>query len=78
MKFNPKWTKWIAYAAVLILVNSAASTLFFRVDLTQNRVHSLSKASIEAVSSLEEPLTIKAFLSENLPPPLQQPGAGDE
>ena len=69
MKINLKWTKWIAYAAVLFLVNSAASTLFFRVDLTKNGIHSLSNASIKAVANLEEPLTIKAFLSENLPTP---------
>ncbi|OQX29573.1 MAG: hypothetical protein B0D92_02935 [Spirochaeta sp. LUC14_002_19_P3] len=67
MKLN--WTKWLCYAAVLFLVNSAASTLFFRIDLTRNSIHSLSEASIAVVSKLEEPLTIKAFLSENLPTP---------
>ena len=63
------WIRWAAWALVLILVNTAASTLFFRVDLTKNRVHSLSSASIDAVSRLEEPLTITVYLSASLPAP---------
>ncbi len=69
MKHNIQWIKLVAYALVLILLNNAASTLFFRIDLTRNKTHSLSKASIDAVANLEEPLTIKAFFSENLPSP---------
>lgn len=69
MKFKWQWIKFTAYAMALILLNSAASTLFFRIDLTRNKIHSLSQASIEAVSKLEEPLTVKAFFSENLPTP---------
>ena len=55
------------YLAVLILVNIVSGTLFFRLDLTANKKYSLSGASISAVSTIEEPLTIKAFFSENLP-----------
>ncbi len=69
MKHKIQWIKLAAYALVLILLNNTASTLFFRIDLTRNRTHSLSRASIDAVANLEEPLTIKAFFSENLPSP---------
>ncbi|MCK5197507.1 MAG: Gldg family protein, partial [Spirochaetales bacterium] len=55
------------YFTVLILVNIVSGTLFFRLDLTANKKYSLSGASISAVSTIEEPLTIKAFFSENLP-----------
>ncbi len=55
------------YLVVLILINIVSGTLFFRVDLTENKKYSLSEASIRAVSTIEEPLTIKAFFSENLP-----------
>lgn len=55
------------YLVVLILVNIVSGTLFFRLDLTANKKYSLSGASISAVSTIEEPLTIKAFFSENLP-----------
>lgn len=57
------------YITIIILLNIAATTLFFRVDLTENRSYSLSEVSKELVKNLEEPLTIKVFLSENLPVP---------
>ena len=57
------------YILAIILLNIAATTLFFRVDLTENKSYSLSDASKDLVKNLEEPLTIKVFLSENLPVP---------
>ena len=51
---------FILYLIVLVLVNVVSSTLFFRLDLTVNKKYSLSEASRTAVSSIEEPLTIKA------------------
>ncbi len=58
---------FVLYFAVLILINIVSGTLFLRLDLTVNKKYSLSDASITAVSKLEEPLTIKAFFSDNLP-----------
>ncbi|MDD9301070.1 MAG: Gldg family protein [Desulfobacter sp.] len=63
------YIKFILYLAVIVLVNLAGLTLFFRADLTQNRMYSLSDASIQAVSTLSEPLNIKVFFSKNLPAP---------
>lgn len=54
---------------IVVLVNAASTTLFFRADLTRDNVYSLSDASIRTVATLEEPLTIKAFFSPNLPAP---------
>ncbi len=62
-------TRFALYLGVVLLINLVSSTLFFRLDLTQNKVYSLSKSSIKAVASLEDPLTIRVFLSENLPAP---------
>ena len=56
------------FAVLLILVNLVASRAFFRIDLTRTNAFSISKASTEAVSTLEEPLSIKVFFSSNLPP----------
>lgn len=61
--------KYILYIAVILLLNVAGTTLFFRIDLTENKSYSLSEASKELVRTLEEPLTIKVFLSQNLPVP---------
>ena len=61
--------RYSLYIIVIILINIVATTIFFRIDLTENKSYSLSEASTELVKTLEEPLTIKVFLSENLPVP---------
>lgn len=63
------YTRFLLYLAVVVLVNLAATTLFFRTDLTANRIYSLSPASKEVVATLSEPLTIKIFFTSNLPAP---------
>ena len=55
--------------AVIVLVNIAGITLFFRMDLTANKVYSISEASKKVVSTLSEPLTIKVFFTKDLPAP---------
>lgn len=63
------YIKFGMYVVVVILINLAGMTLFSRCDLTQNNIFSLSDASKEVVSTLEEPLTIKIFFTKNLPAP---------
>ena len=43
--------------------------MFFRIDLTENKIYTLSEASRRVVSTLSEPLTIKVFFTKNLPAP---------
>ncbi len=64
-----KYFKFFLYAVVVILMNIVGITMFFRMDLTQSRIYSLSPASNEVVSTLSEPLSIKVFFSKNLPAP---------
>jgi len=59
----------LLYLAVVVLLNVAATSLFFRFDLTRNKIYTLSDASTNAVATLQEPLTIKVFFSKNLPAP---------
>ncbi len=63
------YTKFIAYLVVVVLLNIAGITLFFRLDLTAGKIYSLSEASKKVVSTLSEPLTAKVFFSSNLPAP---------
>ncbi len=64
-----RYTKFLLYLVVVVLVNIVGMTLFFRGDLTANRVYSLSEPSREVVATLSEPLTVKAFFTGNLPAP---------
>ena len=61
--------KFLMYLVVVVLINVAGTTLFFRIDMTANKVYSLSEASKQTVATLSDPLTIKVFFTENLPAP---------
>ena len=63
------YIRFLAYLVVIVLVNVAGMTLFFRLDLTANKIYSISGASKEVVSTLSEPLTINVFFTKNLPAP---------
>ena len=64
-----KYIKFIIYLIIVALLNVAGLTLFFRIDLTENDIYSLSDASKKVVSTLSEPLTINVFFTKNLPAP---------
>lgn len=64
-----KYTKFFIYLVIIILINIAGTTLFFRIDLTENGSYSISEASKKVVSTLSEPLTIDVFFTKNLPAP---------
>jgi len=54
---------------VLVLLNVAGQFLFFRLDMTRNKLYSLSQASERLVSDLDEDMTITAYFTSDLPPP---------
>lgn len=68
-KRSGNYVKFFTYLVVTVLINVAGVTLFFRVDLTKNKMYSISDASKQAVATLSEPLTIKVFFTRNLPAP---------
>lgn len=51
----------VALAAV-ILVNVISSFLFYRIDLTKDKRHSLSKGTIEMLNNLEDRVYIRVYL----------------
>lgn len=61
--------KFILYFVVIVLINIAGITMFFRADLTGDKIYSLSDASQDVVATLSEPLSIKVFFSKDLPAP---------
>ncbi len=63
---NPSWDIYL-FALLIILVNLVAARAFFRIDLTQSKSYTLSKASRDLIKSIEEPLSVKVFFSSNLP-----------
>lgn len=63
------YIRFLVYLIIVVLVNVAGITLFFRLDLTANKMYSISEASKKVVSTLSEPLTVKVFFTKNLPAP---------
>jgi gliding-associated putative ABC transporter substrate-binding component GldG len=55
-------------AGILILINLLANRFFFRIDLTEDHRYTLSDATKNILSELEDPITITAYFSEGLPP----------
>jgi len=68
-KRSGRYIKFFIYLIVVVLVNVAGITLFFRMDLTANKIYSISTASKKVVETLSEPLTIKVFFTRDLPAP---------
>src|SRR5690606_40007025 len=58
--------------AIVVMLNLLAGEFHFRLDLTEGRQYSLSKATKDILQGLDEPVTIKAYFSANLPPHIQQ------
>ncbi len=62
-------TYGLAIIGIVILVNVLGLGWFARVDLTQDGLYSLSDASRTTVESLEDPISIRAYFTEDLPAP---------
>lgn len=58
----------LVVAGILILLNILANRFFFRIDFTEDKRYTLSKASKDLLENLDDPVTITAYFSEGLPP----------
>ncbi|OJF76839.1 MAG: hypothetical protein BKP49_04545 [Treponema sp. CETP13] len=76
-KNSNKFLNWIAsnknttflVVLFLILLNLVCTNAYFRIDLTKTKSYSLSESSKTLVSTLEQPLAVKVFFTDNLPSP---------
>jgi gliding-associated putative ABC transporter substrate-binding component GldG len=55
----------------VVLINLIGTRVFGRLDLTQNKVYTLSQASKDIVRTMPDYLTVKAYISKDLPPELK-------
>jgi len=54
-------------AGIVLLLNVLSRQLFFRIDLTEDGQYTLSKATKNIMRELEDPVTVKAYFSKDLP-----------
>lgn len=58
--------------AIIVLANLISQQLFFRLDLTENKQYTLSRATKDILRNLEDPVTVTAYFSENMPPNIEK------
>lgn len=59
-------------SGIIILLNVLSDRFYFRLDATEDDRFTLSQATKDILNELEEPVTIKAYFTEELPPQLVQ------
>lgn len=66
--------RFLAVLGILIFANVLVASTVWRVDLTHNRIYTLSDASRNVMATLDKPLVVKAYFTKDL----QQPYASFE
>ncbi len=67
-----KQDRYITFALVLIIILLLNALLFQyspTVDLTKDKIYSISDETKNTLKNLREPMTVKFFITPNLPPP---------
>lgn len=57
----------ITIVATLLIINLLSNELHFRLDFTEDSQYTLSKATIDILKGLDEPVTVKAYFTKGLP-----------
>ena len=60
-------TSLLLVAAIIIVVNLLSGQFFARLDVTEGKQYTLSPATHNILRNLEEPVSVKAYFSKNLP-----------
>lgn len=53
---------------LILVLNLLANEFHVRLDITEGKQYTLSEATEDILNNLEEPVTVKAYFSEDLPP----------
>ena len=57
---------------IVIMANVISRQFFFRVDLTEDQRYSLSNATKNILKNMDQPVTISAYFSDDLPPSIEK------
>lgn len=57
---------------IIVLLNILSSRIFFRADFTADKRYTLSKATKDIVRNLEDPVTVTAYFTNDLPAAIVQ------
>ena len=74
MKNNSKWLAAALSVVAVLLINWVSGLEFFRIDLTEGKVYTLSDGTKQILKNLDEPVTLRFYVSQgddNMPLPLK-------
>ncbi|MCB0735881.1 MAG: GldG family protein [Bacteroidetes bacterium] len=66
MKLNTVYTRLILIIGIVLLINFFGSHYDFRIDLTSDQRYTLTDGSKRVMEALDDPVTIKAYISEDV------------
>jgi len=72
MKKKSYTSSLILLVVILIVVAVFSENYFFRADLTEGHQYSLSQATKNILKNLDEPVTVTAYFTKDLPPDLDK------
>ncbi|MEM9548779.1 MAG: GldG family protein [Bacteroidota bacterium] len=64
---NKKVISLLLIGGILLLLNLLSRDFFLRFDLTQDKSYTLSQATKDILNELEEPVTVTAYFTKDLP-----------
>lgn len=67
MKKSTIILRLFVFALILIMANMISSKLYLRLDFTDDQRYTLSSATTDILSDLDDVITVKAYFSEDLP-----------
>ena len=67
MKKRTLIIRLIIFLVLLVLLNMASYTIFFRIDFSADKSFTLSRATKTILSNLDEKVVIDSYFSEDLP-----------
>jgi len=68
MKKSNIYITLVLVAGIVIVVNLLSNQFSLRLDFTEDKQYTLSDATKDILRELPEPVTVRAFFSEDLPP----------
>jgi len=69
---SQRWFRILLILGVIIAANVLLNRLFFRLDFTGDNRYTLSNPTKDILKNIEDPVTVSAYFSKNLPPQISQ------
>jgi len=69
---SQRWTRILLILAVILAANVLLNRLFFRIDFTGDKRYTLSTPTKNILKDLEDPVTVTAYFSDDVPAQIAQ------